>query len=72
MHSHDVDYPVNFVILINLVGDNIVENWSIPPLVLKQAIVLVFSQELLVRSVSVGDSRRELCGLVVIASGQSG
>jgi len=72
MHSHDVDYPVNFVILINLVGDNLVENWSIPPLVLKQAIVLVFAQELLVRSVSVGDSRRELCGLVVIASGQSG
>ena len=72
MHSHDVDYPVNFVILINLVGDNLVENWSIPPLVLKQAIVLVFAQELLVRSVSVGDSRRELCRFVVIACGQSG
>jgi len=72
MHSHDVDYPVYFVILINLVGDNFVEDWSIPPLVLKQAVVLISAHELSVRSVSVGDSRRELGGLVVITCWQSG
>ena len=71
MHSLNVDYPVNFVILVNLVGDNIVEYWSIPPPILKLTVVLVFADEFFVGTVSVGHSRRELDGLVVVACGQS-